>query len=62
MNGSLHSLTDLQNGMLPGHSRNGSNIVVNIPTNNTEYICVSIQDDGDVESAPAYLYIAGMLS
>ena len=59
VNGRLYTLNDIQNGSLPGHSRNGSNIVVITPTNNTQYNCVSIRDQGDISSSPAFLYIAG---
>jgi len=53
------SLSDIERGGLPGHSRNGTSIVVDIPVNNTEYVCVAIIDDGNVRSDPAFLYIAG---
>ena len=58
-NGATLTLTDIRNRALPGHILNGTNLVVNTPVNNTEYVCVSIRDDGDVLSDPAYLYIAG---
>ena len=53
------SLTGIDANGIPGHSRNGTNLVINTPVNNTEYACVSIRDDRDVFSDPAYLYIAG---
>ena len=59
VNGSTFTLTELQNGNLPGHNRSGSNIVIITPTNNTQYICESIRDEGDISSSPAFLYIAG---
>ena len=54
-----YTLTDLTNGLLPGHSRTGTNILVNSPVNNTEYICVSTTNDGETSSDPAYIIIAG---
>ena len=50
-----YSLTDLTNGVLPYHSRNGTNILVNNPKNNTEYICVSTTSASD----PAYIIMIG---
>ena len=46
-------------GALPGHDRNGTNILINSPVNNTEYICVSQTSDGKTRSDPAYIIIAG---
>ena len=57
VNGSGYFLHDLTNGVLPGHSRTGTNILVNSPVNNTEYICVSQTMDGGTESDPAYCII-----
>ena len=54
-----YTIGQLTNGALPGHSRTGTNILVNSPVNNTEYICVSTTNDGDVSSDPAYIIIAG---
>ena len=45
-----YSLTDLTNGVLPGHSLN---LLVNSPVNNTKYVCVSTTSDGDVSGDPA---------
>ena len=64
MNGSdpPYPLPFIRNGGLPGHALNATNdnlIIVNA-TNNTEYVCVSITDDGATNSAPVHLYIAGM--
>ena len=59
VNNTDYTLGSLTNGELPGHSRTGSNILVNSPVNNTEYICVSTTNDGDVTSDPAYVIIAG---
>ena len=52
-----YTLGDLTNGALSGHSRTGTNILVNSPVNNTEYICVSTTNDGDVSSDPAYIIV-----
>ena len=59
VNGTDYRLSSLTNGELPGHSRNGTNILVNSPVNNTEYICTSQTNDGDFSSDPAYIVIAG---
>ena len=48
-------------GRLPGHTVNGTNLVIVKATNNTKYVCVSITNDGDIFSDPVYLYAAGML-
>jgi len=44
---------------IPRHSRTGTNILVNSPVNNTEYICVSLTNNGSFSSDPAYIIIAG---
>ena len=59
-NDRIYTLTEIRNGDLTGHSLNGANLVINTPVNNTKYNCVSIQDDGNIISYPAFLYIAGM--
>ena len=59
VNGTDYLLSSLNNGALPGHSRTGANILVNSPLNNTEYICVSLTNDGVVSSDPSYIIIAG---
>ena len=41
------------------YSRTGTNILVNSPVNNTEYICISTTNDGETGSDPAYIIIAG---
>jgi len=49
-------LSDLANGSLPGHSLNGTNIVINdIPMNNTQYTCT----DGTINGQPYYIFVAG---
>ena len=57
---STFSLSEIRNGRLPDHTVNGVNLVIVNATNNTEYICVSIRDAGNLESSPVRLYIAGM--
>ena len=48
--------------VFPGHGADGVNLVINDPSNNTEYICVSVVDNmNDIDSEPVYLYVAGML-
>ena len=60
VNGTTFLLGSLTNGNLPGHSRRGTNILVDSPVNNTEYICVSqITIDDIILSDPAYIIIAG---
>ena len=56
---SVGSIRD--DGRLPGHTVNGTNLVIVKATNNTKYVCVSITNDGDIFSDPVYLYPAGML-
>ena len=55
------SIYDIRNGKLDNHiyDANGTNLVVLVPTNNTQYVCVAIRDEGDFRSNPVYLYIAG---
>ena len=59
VNSTAYTLGQLDNGALPGHSRTGTNILVNSPVNNTEYICVCQTNDGDTSSDPSYIIIAG---
>ena len=59
VNNKYYSLTDLTNGVLPYHSRNGTNILLDTVVNNTEYFCVSTTSDGDVSGDPAYIIIVG---
>ena len=51
--------TAIRNGGLDNHTVSGTNLVVLVPTNNTQYVCVAIRDGGDFYSNPVYLYIAG---
>ena len=59
VNSTDFTLGSLTNGELPGHSRTGTNILIDSPVNNTEYICVSVTNDGETRSDPAYIIIAG---
>ena len=60
MNGTSFTIGRLLAGAVEGHNTSGSNIVINIPMNDTEYICVSYAlNIPDVMSLPAFLYIAG---
>ena len=54
------SLSAIRGGAIPGHNVSGTSLVINTPVNNTEYVCLSIRDEGDIPSEPAFLYIAGM--
>ena len=60
VNGTVYSHNQLTDGALPGHSRTGTNILVNSPVNNTEYICVFLDADHNEHSTdPALIIIAG---
>ena len=62
VNKKSYFLSFLTDGALAGHSRTGSNILVNSPVNNTKYICISPAYDpamNSVYSDPAYIVIAG---
>ena len=59
VNGTSYTLLDLTNGSLPGHNHTGTNILVNSPVNNTEYVCVSALNFALLINAPAYLTVAG---
>ena len=59
VNGTDYTLSRLTNGGLPGYNRTGTNILVNSPVNNTEHVCVSQTNDGEVRSDSAYIIIAG---
>ena len=54
----------LGNGRLAGHDIhvNGSNILINVPVNNSKYICVSNVDTHITQSDPAFLYISGQFA
>ena len=59
VNGTHYTRNQLANGRLPGHNRTGTNMLVNSPVNNTEYICVSQTNEGETGSDPAYIIIGG---
>ena len=59
INGSVYPLADLFDGVVAGHNRSGTNILVNSPVNNTKYVCVSQTINGDIRSNPAYIFFAG---
>ena len=61
---SYYTLSNLQDGELPGHNRTDppvTNILINNPINNTEYICLSVTESV-IRSMPAYIYFAGELT
>ena len=58
VNGTPYTLGEISTGVLPGHNSTGTNILVNSPRNNTQYICVSNNTGmGDTQSDPAYIII-----
>ena len=57
VNGTSYTLRQLTDGELRGHNRTGTNILVNSPMNNTEYICFFSTIDDDIISDPAYVVI-----
>ena len=60
VNGTGYTLSAISAGVLPGHNRTGTNILVNNPVNNTEYICVSMTfGNSDTLSDPAYIIVPG---
>ena len=59
VNGSNHLVDSLTSGLLSEHNVSGTNILVNCPVNNTEYICVSSEIGGNIKSDPAYIIISG---
>ena len=59
INGTDRILGTLGMGIPAGHNHSGTNVLINIPTNNTEYICLSQTNDDTVPSEPAFLYVAG---
>ena len=55
-----YEVVRLINNVVPGHNLTGTNLLVHSPVNNTEYICVFENDDGnETYSDPAYVVIAG---
>ena len=59
VNDTSYTLGELTDGELQGHNRTGTNILVNSPVNNTEYICVSVTNVDYFSSDSAYIIIAG---
>ena len=59
VNGSSYLTSQLTAGLLNGHNASGADILINIPMNDTEYICVSSTQNVAVNSTPAFIYIAG---
>ena len=59
VNGTSFTSTRLRDGELPNHTAIGTNIVINVPVNNTKYVCVVITNDNEISSEPAFVYIAG---
>ena len=62
VNDSDYTLGSLGSGNLAGHNRTpppSTNILISIPMNSTQYICISQTNNGTYQSEPAYLYIAG---
>ena len=57
VNGAAYLLNDLISGALPGHNVTGTNILVNGPVNNTEYVCVSLTHDSEIRSDTVYIII-----
>ena len=60
----VFSVDALRNGMVPGISTNGSNLVVqnitlNDVRNNTEFQCMAFQGEIAIQSDPTILYVAG---
>ena len=49
----------LLNNNLNGHGVNGNNILINVPMNNTKYVCVSNEGLSATLNNPTFLYIAG---
>lgn len=63
INGTTFTLNELARGELPGHNRDGTNIVIEAPVNNTQYVCESlISTNHSIQSVAAFVYIAGELS
>ena len=60
VNGVSFLFFQLRDGDLPNHSVNGTNIVINVPVNNTEYICAAFTNNNNaISSDPTFVYIAG---
>ena len=56
-----YTVPNINDGNLPGHRALGINILIDVPMNNTKYICVSNNQTNVIDrSEPAFLYVAGM--
>ena len=62
VNGTQYTLGELSAGVLPEHNSTGTNILVNSPINNTQYICVSNTSMSSTQSDPAYFIFSGECS
>ena len=62
INGTSFTISELANGVLPGHNTSETNILVYTPVNNTQYVCASVTLNGETRSDPAYIIIAGEYS
>ena len=58
VNGSTdeYTLNALSNGRVYGHNISGSNILINVPVNNSEYVCISNVGSNAIPSDPAFFF------
>ena len=59
INGTFYIPTNYVNGTLPGHHCTGTNLLIDSPVNNTQYICMSTNKYSILISDPAWIVIAG---
>ena len=61
VNGTMdeYTLNSLFRGELNGHNASGNNILINVPVNNSEYVCISNVGTTAISSNPAFIYVAG---
>ena len=59
INGTFYIPTNRINGTLSGHHHVEANLSIDSPVNNTEYICVSMNNYSVIISNPAWIIIAG---
>jgi len=59
VNDTAYSLNNLSSGGLPGHTINGTSVIVTTPYNGTSYTCIASSDSNKTYSGTAHLYIAG---
>lgn len=62
VDGQAHLLADIAGGMLANHDANGTNIIIEVPVNDTEYVCAAATSNTVTRSNPVYIYIAGKLN